>query len=71
VRQRQGRGRYGRLLTIPVVRFTAQRGRVIEAESVSGATFPLLHNGTNVTLYYDPEQPSSFMLEQEVDGIER
>jgi hypothetical protein len=57
-----GRGSDSRLLAFPVVRFSLPDGRSVETQSSSGTNPPAAKPGAQVTVLYDPADPTRASL---------
>lgn len=66
VRQREVSSRSGPYF-IPTIRFTTWLGQLIEAESAGHSTKLEFFDGDEVIVVYDPEQPATFLLAQELN----
>jgi hypothetical protein len=66
VRQREVSSRRGPYF-IPTIRFTTWLAQLIEAESAGHSTNLEFFDGDEVIVFYDPSQPATFLLAQELN----
>jgi hypothetical protein len=65
VRQREVKSRNGTYF-VPTISFTTWLGQLIEAESAGHSTNLEFFDDDEVVVYYDPNQPSRFLLAQQM-----
>lgn len=58
-----------RTVYVPVVRFTAADGRIVEAETAGHTSFRRHESGDPIEVLYDPEDPSHVRLESGTGGM--
>ncbi|WP_235526575.1 DUF3592 domain-containing protein [Nostoc piscinale] len=65
-KSRDSKGRYSTIY-YPVIKFTANAGKVIEFEANSGSNPPAYSPGQQVEILYNPQEPESAIINFEPD----